>query len=141
VLQVRKNREKEALAALGAAQRVYQQAQGRKFALQERLKQSLVDRERLSDALVSPISFQVENDFISGTKQRIIQADQAIVRASRGVEKALRAYLAARRQSRMIEVIEEKDFADFKRDAARKEQKSMDELVVMRARLREEEIA
>jgi flagellar FliJ protein len=135
VLKVRKSREQDALAALGAAQRAYQLELARKQELQMRLGESLGRREGLGQETTPVLAFQIEQAFINGTKQRIIQADQAIVRASRGVERALRAYLGARRQTRMIEMLEEKAFAEYRRERARKEQRDLDELMVMRARL------
>ena len=54
----------------------------------------------------------------------------AIFRASKNVEKALRAFLFARRQTRMIESLREKAFAEFKRDLAKKEQKQLDDLTI-----------
>jgi flagellar FliJ protein len=140
VLEVRKAREQEALVALGAAQRVYQEAQGHKRSLQNQLQDSLGRREKLGEQAIGIVAFRTEQDFITGTKQRIIQADQAIVRASRGVEKALRAYIATRRQSRMIEVLEDKARLEFKAEQNRKEQKQMDEFNIMRSRFREESL-
>lgn len=139
VLDVRKTREQDALSALGAAQRNYQQALAHKQSLQMELQDSLLRREKLGMDPTPALSFQIEQNFIIGTKQRIIQADQSIVRASRGAEKALRNYLAARKQTRMIETLEEKDRREFKVEQARKEQKRLDEIVVLRARLKERE--
>lgn len=138
VLDVRKQREQDALTALGSAQRAYQQAVARKHELQQLLQASLARRESLGGEATPVLAFQLEQSFINGTKQRIIQSDQAIVRASRVVEKSLRAYLAARKQTRMIETLEEKDRREFKLEQAKKEQKQMDEMVILRARLREE---
>lgn len=141
VLNVRKNREKDALAALGAAQRAYQQELSNKHALQLVLQVALDRRENLGREATPALSFQLEQAFINGTKQRIIRADQAIVRASRAVEKALRGYLGARRQTRMIEMLEEKAYSDFRRELARRERKELDELIVMRARIAEQSAA
>jgi flagellar export protein FliJ len=139
VLEVRKKSEQNALVALGAAQRSYQEAIAHKNSLVAELQRSLVRRERLGQEVTPALSFRIEQDYINGTKTRIIRADQGIVRASRGVEKALRTYLHTRKQSRMIEVLEENDRREFRRAVARKEQKQMDELTVMRSRLRDQE--
>lgn len=135
VLKVRKSREQNSLTALGGAQRAYQLELARKQELQNRLSSALVRREGLGQETTPVLAFQIEQSFINGTKQRIIQADQAIMRASRGVERALRAYLAARRQTRMIEMLEEKAYAEYRKESARKERRELDELMVMRARL------
>lgn len=135
VLKVRKSRESDALSALGAAQRAYQLELARKQELVLSLASSLGRREGLGRETTPVLAFQIEQAYINGTKQRIIQADQAIMRASRGVERALRGYLAARRQTRMIEMLEEKAYVEYRKEFSRKERKELDELMVMRARL------
>jgi flagellar export protein FliJ len=131
-------REEEALRALGAAQRAYQQELAHKARLLQQLEDSLIRRESLGIEPVGPVAFQLEQDFIVGTKQRLIKADQAILRASKAVEKALRAYLAARRQTKMMDTLREKDFVEWRKAAAKREQLEMDDLSIMRARFREE---
>jgi flagellar export protein FliJ len=103
------------------------------------LSDALERREKLGIEAIGIDAFQLEQNFIFGTKQRIVQQDQALVRASRGVEKALRAYLHARRQTRTIEMLREKQYQEFRKALTKKEQKELDELSVMRARLREKE--
>jgi flagellar FliJ protein len=139
VLDVRRKREQDALVALGSAQRAYQHEVANKVNLQRDLQLSLERRESLGRQSTPIQTFLTEQDFITGTKQRLIKADHAILRASRVVEKALRAYLNARKQTRMIEALEEKDRREFRLEQSRKEQKLMDEMVIMRSRLREQE--
>ena len=135
VLRLRKNRENDALRALAVAQRAYQADLERKAALVSELKAALLRRENLGTEAIGIDAFQIEENFIVGTKQRIIRQDQALVRASRAVEKNLRAYLHARRQTHTIELLREKQYLAFKKAVAKKEQKDLDELTVMRARL------
>lgn len=138
VLRARKTREEDALRALGAAQRAYQAELSRKAELLSELEEALKRRECLGIEPVGPVAFRLENDFIAGTKQRITRQEQAIFRASKGVEKALRAYLFARKQTRMIEVLREKAYAEYRKARAKHEQKQLDDLSVMRSRFREE---
>jgi flagellar FliJ protein len=138
VLKQRKTLEEHALRALGAAQRVHRAEVERKEGLVSELEAALVRRESLGIEPVGPAAFRLEQDFITGTKQRIIQADQAILRATRGVEKALRAYLHAKKQCRMIEVLKEKAYADYRKARTKFEQRQQDDFAVMRARLRAE---
>ena len=141
VLELRKNREEGALRVLGEAQQEFQRAIDRKTKLLADLDASLLRREGLGASRVTDIrAFRLEQDFINGQKQRIVQADQGILRAKRGVEKALRAYLYARRQTRMLEVLYDKDHQEFKKQQRRQEQKQLDELSVMRARFVEREV-
>jgi flagellar FliJ protein len=79
----------------------------------------------------------LESDFIAGQKIRIVQAEVAIQRSKRAVEKALRNYLHAKRQTRVIEMIREKRFAEYKLERAKHLQKEMDDVSTMRNRLRQ----
>lgn len=137
VLTARKTREEEALRALGLAQQAYQGELRIKAALSNDLEASLRRRESLGIDPIGAAAFQLEDDFISGQKHRLIRAEQAILRASRGVEKALRHYLSTKRQTRMIETLREKAYLDFKKALAKYEQKQADEMTVMRDRLKE----
>jgi flagellar export protein FliJ len=138
VLDVRKKREQDALVGLAAAQKAYQDAVSRKNQLQQDLVRSFERRQELAEVGSPAFGFQLEQDFIHGTKRRILQAEQNIVRATRGVEKALRVFLFARKQTRMIEVLEEKERREYRRLASVYEQKKLDEIVTMRARLVQE---
>lgn len=134
VLHVRKIREEDALRELGLKQRKYQAEIENKARLMAELRDALQRRERLGAEAVEISAFHIEQKFIDGTKARIIRADQAIFRASKAVEKALRAYLTAKRQTRVIETLYDKEYAQFRRDMARIEQKKLDDLMVMRSR-------
>lgn len=138
VLDVRKLREDSALRALGEAQRAHQGSLSHKNNLSSELTNSLARREWLGQSPVEISLFHVEQLFIDGLKQKIIRADQAIARASRGVEKAMRSYLAARKQTKAMEILRDKQKEEFRRDRLKAEQKSLDDLLVMRERLREE---
>jgi flagellar export protein FliJ len=48
------------------------------------------------------------------------------------VEKALRAYLLARRQTRVIERLRERDQEEFRRELSKREQKVLDDQTSMR---------
>jgi len=137
ILNLRKTREEEALRALGAAQRVYQAALADKARLLADLEAALIRRENLGKDAIDILPFQLEEEFINGTKHRIVHADRCIVRASRGVEKALRVYLHARRQTRMMETLYDKNHAEFRKAEGKREQKMMDDLSIMRERLKE----
>lgn len=132
VLRVRKSREDQALLAFSTAQKSLQAEIQRKESLAQELQASQIRKETLAGEAVSVISLQMENDFIKGTVQRISQAGQAIMRAQRGVEKALRFYLTTKRQTRAIEILYDKSLAEYKKAASKDEQKKIDEMVVMR---------
>lgn len=128
VEKVRKNAEDTALRALAEAQRRLHECQQHKLELLKSLDESRKRREDLGKGEVAVSFVQTETDFITGTKQRIIQAEQAIFRASRSVEKAMRGYLHARRATRSIELLREKAYQEFRRELRREEQKKLDDL-------------
>lgn len=138
VEKVRRSKEQEFMRALAVAQSRYHQALNFKMQLLSSLEKSLIRREELANSAQSILAYQVENEFISGTKQRIMQADQFILKAKKNVEKALKEYLAARRQTRAIEVLREKAFEEFKIESRKREQKELDDLYVMRSRFSKE---
>ncbi|MDR3606759.1 MAG: flagellar export protein FliJ [Oligoflexia bacterium] len=143
VLKLRKLREDEALRALGATQRALSAALEEKAALLSKLNESLVRREALGarGGSVTPEDFRVEQDFIDGQKSRLARQEQIIIRSQRSVEKAFRTYLSARRQTQMLEKLRERHLEKFKQDRAKKEQRELDDLTVMRARMVAEERA
>jgi len=134
--KVRKGREKEAMRLLGLAQRILEDAKNRKLALEEDLRQSYARRQEFCEKADTVSPLQMEDDFIEGTKIRITQAGQAIQRASRGVEKVMKIYLHARKQVKVMDILREKHFAEYKKDVSKREQRSLDDLYVMRDRLR-----
>jgi flagellar export protein FliJ len=138
-MQARRITENEALRNLAEAQKKLQSEIQVKKDFQDQLEQSLLDRERLGTTPTPASGFQFLQNFIIGTKQRIIRADQAILRANRGVDKAMRMYLHAKKLTRMIENLKDKAFSEFKLQLKKAEQKEQDELTVMRSRLRSDE--
>lgn len=139
VEKVRQIKEKETHRELAKTQDLLRTFRTHKETLIQDLKQALIRRENLGKDPISVVVFQTEEDFIRGTKQRIIQADQAILRASRSVEKAMKKFLEARRQLRMLEVLREKEKAHHRDERRKYEQKNLDDLYTMRFRLRQGE--
>lgn len=146
VLEVRRKREEEARRMLSTAQRAHQLELAKKAALQRNLGDALFRRERLmsdtesADQGIGILPVHLEQKFIEGTKQRIIQADQAIVRAVRGVEKALRFYLHAKKQLQIMETLHDKDFSEYKKKSSKLEARELDDFNIMRARVLAQEL-
>ncbi len=131
----RKAKEDQAMNALGEAQRVYQAEIEQKNALMRELGKGIARREMLGDAgrvYAGTTDFQIEQDFIEGTKHRIIRAEGIIARAKKNVEKCLRVFLLARRNTRVIENLKEKELAEFKKQMAKREARELDELITLR---------
>lgn len=128
VLRVRTLRQEEALRALGEAQRRYQAELSEKARLQGELQRAFEAREGINTHTMTSTDLSLAHDYVIGGKHRILRQEQAIFRAQKGVEKTLRAYLQTRKQTRMIEILREKDYEEFKKERARREQKVIDEL-------------
>lgn len=141
VEKVRKSREQDTLRALAKAQDVLRMEKNKKEKLKSELEKSLMRRERLGMDPVGPSAFKTEEDFILGAKQRILQNEQAILRATKSVEKAMKNYLSARRLTRMMEVLREKALAAYRDEQRKIEQKRLDDLYTMRFRLQQKECA
>lgn len=137
VLDLRKRAEDEALRAVALAQKARQVEIERREACLAQLSTSYRNLEALNANPAAGTAYQAEQTFIDGTKHRIAMAEQAILRASRGVEKAMHAFLLARRKTRAIEVLRERAFAEYKHEVSRAEFKELDDLNVMRSRFRE----
>jgi flagellar export protein FliJ len=136
VEKVRRSREDEALRALGEAQQKLRLEIEQRQQLERDRNAALLRRENLGvREPMNALVFQLETEFIDGQKQRLGWADQAIFRARKGVERAMRAYLLARRASRVIELIREKDLLAFRRHETKREARLLDDLYVMRAGL------
>ncbi len=138
VQKVAKIREEESLRALAYSQNIYQNEISKKQSILAELQNALNRRESLGRIPTKSTSFIVEQSYIIGLKQKVIQADHAILKASRAVEKMLRSYYAARAQSRRIDTLQEKAYLDYKKEVSKQEQKEIDEMILMRFRFEEE---
>lgn len=132
VEKVRRAKEQSALRALADAQVKYQEALKHKHWLMEETETALKRREDLAGTSQPVLAYQLENEFINGNKVRILQADQAIFRARKYVEKALKEVIFAKREVKALEKLREKAFAEFKIAARKKEQKEVEELYISR---------
>ncbi len=132
VERVRRAKEQETLRALAYAQARYQETLQIKQRLMEDTEAALARREALASTAQPVLAYQLENEFITGNKQRILQSDQAITRARKFVEKALREVIAAKRALKGIELLREKAFLEFKTALRKKEQKDLEEIYTSR---------
>ncbi len=136
VLELKRRQEKKTLAALAESQMRFKLEVEKKQILQRTLQEALIRREAFAHGVeANPISIMhTEQDFIVGTKQRLIGADQAILRARRNLEKTLRTYLLAKKETRSIESLYEKAYQEFRRALVKREMKEEQDLSIMRAR-------
>ncbi|MEN9723558.1 MAG: Flagellar FliJ protein [Pseudomonadota bacterium] len=130
---IRKKKEDEALQVLAKARGDHQSAIDFRQNLERELRDSIARREGLAQECVGPEAYAIEEAFISGTKIRIQHAILKENRAARLVERAMRSYLHARRDTRVIETIRENDLQEFRREITKRELKEVDELSSSRA--------
>jgi flagellar FliJ protein len=147
VEKVRTQKEQKMLEALSASQRTYLEKIQDKKDLIAKKQAAFVEKNEMAsrDSTINEICLIEE--YIVGLKHQIIRADQAIIRARRFLDQAMRQYIQARKERMMIDRLKEKALEEFKVVQAKVEQKQLDDLITMRARLNhgpidgEEEIA
>ena len=138
VEKVRRAKEQEALRGLSVAQAKYHDALSEKRRLFDENERSLARREALAATAQPVLAYQIENEFIAGNRVRFVQADQAIFRTRKFVEKALREVILAKRAVRALELLREKDYAEWKVALRKREQKQLEEVYASRPRMGEE---
>ncbi len=147
VEKVRIQKEQKMLEELSIYQGKYQEKIQNKKILLSKKQDSFIKKNELVSRDASINEIRIQEDYITGLKQHIIRADQEIIRARRFLEQAMRHYIHARRERMMLDRLKEKAQAEFKIEQSRLEQKQLDDLITMRARLNhgpidgEEEIA
>ncbi len=132
VEKVRKAKEQETLRILALAQIKYQETLKHKEWLIKETESALDRRDTLPSTSQPVLAYQIETEFINGNKIRILQADHAILRARKIVEKALKEVLNAKRALKALEILREKAFNEFKIEVRKKEQKELEEIYVFR---------
>ena len=136
VRKYRKTQEQEALIALSSARQKLQEEIQAKNSLVFALSAALVRRQEMAlNAGTNASAYAVEHLFIEGQKTRITHAELRINRAQRGVDKAMRKLIEARKQTEMMEKLREKAWSDYKTQRNRFERTQADDLNVMRARM------
>ena len=133
VEKVRKRNEEEAMRVLADARRRLGELLSQGEKLTSALDAAAARKQALTKNISNSAQFAIEEDFIAGTKLRIAQLAQSVSRAQRGVEKATRFFLHARRQLHVITTLKERELDAFKREQSKREQKEIDDMVVMRA--------
>jgi flagellar FliJ protein len=147
VEKVRIQKEQKMLQELSESQRAYQAKISDKRLLLQKKQEAFEKKNEFASRDSTVNEIRLQEDYITGLKARIVKADQAILRARRFLEQAMRHFIQARKERMMMDRLREKAFEEFKREQARLEQKRLDDLITMRSRLNhgpvseEEEIA
>ena len=135
VEKVRTQKEQKMLEELSLNQRAYQEKIASKRVLLDKKQNMFVQKNEMMSRDANINEIRLIEDYITGLKQQIIRADQAIIRSRRFLEQAMRHYILARRERMMIDRLKEKAQEEFKVEQARLEQKQLDDLITMRSRL------
>jgi flagellar FliJ protein len=147
VEKVRTQKEQKMLEELSVAQRNYQEKIAEKRAILAKKQTAFVEKAELASRDASINEIRLLDEYLIGLKYQLVRADQAIVRSRRFLDQGMRNYINARKERMMIDQLKEKAFGEFRLEQGRLEQKNLDDLITMRARLNhgpidnEEEIA
>jgi len=135
VEKVRIQKEQKMLEELSLSQRAYQEKIAQKRALLDKKQKMFIEKNEMMSRDASINDIRLLEDYITGLKQQVVRSDQAIIRARRFLDQAMRNYISARRERMMIDRLKEKALEEFKLEQSRLEQKQLDDLITMRARL------
>lgn len=137
VRKFREQKEHEALRYLSEAKRLLIVETEKKDSLVREMNESRVRLENLGKQPTGINNFQLEQDFINGSRKRIEQAVIAIKRAERTVEKATEYYLHTKKNKEILEVLKEKEIEKFRKEKIKHETKEMNDLYVIRSKKEE----
>ena len=135
VEKVRLQKEQKMLEELSISQRNYQEKISAKKAILEKKQNAFTQKNELVSKAAVINDIRLIEDYITGLKVQVVRADQAIIRARRFLDQAMRNFIQARRERMMIDRLKEKAMEEFKLETSRLEQKVLDDLMTMRARL------
>jgi flagellar FliJ protein len=135
VEKVRTQKEQKMLEELSLSQRAYQEKIAAKRDILNKKQLMFVQKNEMMSRDSSINEIRLIEDYLSGLKHQVVRADQAIIRSRRFLEQAMRHYIQARRERMMIDRLKEKALEEFKVVQNRLEQKQLDDLITMRARL------
>ncbi|MBI4925310.1 MAG: hypothetical protein HY843_05230 [Bdellovibrio sp.] len=80
--------------------------------------------------MVNSTTYHVLDRFIVGTKLRIQFADVSIRKAAKKLEKTILDYLHTRKQTKMMEILKEKELTEYKKQKSKYDQKKSEEIYV-----------
>ncbi len=137
VLKFKKLKEEESLRKLAIAQKKLQQ-----LIMENRNLISILTiyTEKKQGSQVDILKIKIEENYVIGVKQRIVQSNQAISKAKREVDKTIISFLLSQKDRKKLEMLYEKDYREYRKQLDKVEQKRIDDLMLMRFRLKEEKL-
>ena len=136
VLDLKESKLKEALRYMGLAQGRLELELNKKNFIRSRLDSSLQERENLSH--FGGGERAVIETFVEGSKKRLEQADQAIFRATKILDKTREQVMACKNACKVFEKLKEKALDEHKKSIAKKAAKVSEEWVTLRYKRDEE---
>jgi len=133
---LRNSQEQAALKFFAEAQMALQFQLENKMNILNQIDANLSKKESLaSQASTSVESFHIQQNFINGLKQKVIQADALILKAQKNLRVAFDRFKAARQNKKIIETIKDKDFKNYKKEYLKHENNKLQDLYTMRSKI------
>ena len=135
VERLRRLQEVQTAAAFAGAQRLVDDIQREKTAMQVKLRAALDERESLGEvAEVGPEHWAIQEAFVQGLKVWLQQIEYKLFKAQKILEKARLQLVEARKKLKTMEQIRARDLSRWKEEITHKEEKTIQDTLVMRAR-------
>lgn len=136
VEKLRKTQEMQSVSAFLQAKKLVDTIVAEKEKLLSKLQQSLIEREGLADGEgIGPEHFAVQESFIQGVKLWIQQMEYRLYKANKILEKAQSQMVEARKKLKTMDQIHKRDYMVWQEKRRDQEEKTLQDLQVMRARL------
>ena len=105
-----------------------------KFELEERnrLMEEEIQRALHSNRAPNPVYDELRKNFISNSRNQILFVNQKIEQVNRFIEDAQKDLQRARINTRSMEILKDKHYEAYKKELAKKEQATFDEIATMR---------
>lgn len=136
LLFFRKRQEDQASEKIASTRRFYLEEIQKKEKLLVQMTQATLEKNKLGTTSFLAQEYQVQNDYLTGLEYRVKKSDQSILRASQHLEMSLRHYFQARKKRKVLETLQEKDYEEYRKSLALKEQRQQDDLNTMRFRFK-----
>ena len=132
LLRYRLHSKERAEIELGRARKGLSQARETVEALQNRRRETGEELQQALKSRTSAYLLQSHADFVSGLEGRILAQEAEVERCKEDVRDRVKVVLERTREVQMVEKLEERDRQAWLQEEQRKEQKTLDEIAVIR---------
>ncbi|MBN22287.1 MAG: hypothetical protein CL678_13480 [Bdellovibrionaceae bacterium] len=137
VEKIRITQEKEALKKLADAQKKFYDLVAIKDKYRDEISQSYERKKTIEKRDFNSSEIYLEETFVLGNKYRSLINDFSIEKANKVLRNKMTEFIECRQKKEMIQKIKEKDKENFNIQVTKKEQKEVDDINVMRRKMRE----